>query len=134
MKSLKNFDFGTAGAKSTYDWEKLLDGGTYQVEKGVDFECETSTFTTLARSRAQVRSKNLKIKVLEDEITVVLRAEPMTPEQAATMQGKLAARKERAAAKKAEKKAGGQATEEAAPEADDAPPAAPAKGKRGKAA
>lgn len=107
MKTLQKYDFKTAENRSDYPWDKILDGGIYQLEKGEgkDFECEVTTFTTLARVRAQKRNKNVKISVDAENGVVVLQATPMTADEIKANESKMAARKEKDAVKRAEKKA-----------------------------
>ncbi len=35
---------GRAGRPCVYDWDKLLDGNTWMLSRGVDYQCLTSSF------------------------------------------------------------------------------------------
>lgn len=107
MKSLEAFEFTGRGGKGSYDWSKILDGGIYKLDKGSDFECEVGTFALMARTNAARKNKNIRISQDEKAGTVVLQAYAMTDEEKQENQAKLAAQKEKAAAKRAEKRGNG---------------------------
>lgn len=75
MKVLASYEFKATVAKATYDWAKLLDGGIYQVTKGDDFECKTSTFAMMSRMRAKKLGKTVRISKVDDD-TLVIQAVP----------------------------------------------------------
>lgn len=98
MEKLKKFEFPAFGAESTYDWEKLLDGGIYKLTSGEDFNCKPVTFGSLCRGQAGKRHKTVKISTVDEGNAVVMQATEMTGEQVDAWDAKIAARK----AKKAE--------------------------------
>lgn len=74
MKTLKKFEFKSLADRATYDWEKLLDGGIYQMSAGDpdgdgkgdgDYHCKTATFATLCRTAARRRGKVVRTNVAE---------------------------------------------------------------------
>lgn len=117
MKTLKKFEFPTttSAAVSKYDWDKLFDGGIYQMEQGTDFTSDPLNFTTIARNQAQVMHKNLQIHRSKAEegkpVIVTLQATPMTDEQAAEADAKVEARKATEKARRAKAKEATPATE-----------------------
>lgn len=61
MKTLKSFEFKSAVGGSKHDWNKLLDGGIYQLEQGKDFTCKVTTMGMLIRQRAKKRGLLVKV-------------------------------------------------------------------------
>lgn len=63
MKALKSFEFkaGRGGFGSKYDWDKLFDGGIYQLTEGEDYSAKTNHF--MANIRARARKRGLAILV-----------------------------------------------------------------------
>lgn len=108
MKTLKKFEFASR-TESTYPWEKILDGGIYELKEGEDFKCKVATFSTLCRTQASKMHKTVKIGNVEGGI--VVQATKMTDEQIAEHDAKVEQRKQEKAAEKA---AGDQTTEAAA--------------------
>ena len=99
MKTLKKFEFKSFGADSEYDWDKLTDGGIYQLEAGTDYKCKDATFSTLARTAGRRRGKTVKVGSVDGGL--VIQAEDATRDQIAKWAEQDAAN----AVKKAEKKA-----------------------------
>lgn len=100
MKTRENFTFRRQVAERTHDWDKLLDGGTYQLDKGEDYDCKSETMRVMAYSQGGKRDLFVRCAIEKDKESgnecVVLQATPMTEEQ-------LEARKERAAKRAAGK-------------------------------
>lgn len=71
MKTLKSFEFkaGAVGG-SKHDWDKLFDGGIYQLEEGKDYACKTSTMKMMLRHRAKKRGLLIKVNAVEGGVVV----------------------------------------------------------------
>ena len=77
MKTLKKFDFQVGGRQeSQYDWEKMLDGGIYELEEGKDFTCKSSTFVVMAKIRAGARGQEIKTAKVEGGVVVQATSKP----------------------------------------------------------
>ena len=70
MKTLKTFEFATTGRKGSYEWDKLLDGGIYQLEHGKDFDAKPETVIALARAAAKKAGKKLKASKVEGGVVI----------------------------------------------------------------
>lgn len=71
MKTLKAFEFKAfGGAKSSYDWEAILDGKIHQLDAGADFDCKPTTFCTLARSAARKRGLVVQTGMVEGGVVI----------------------------------------------------------------
>lgn len=99
MKTLKKFDFGTAGARSTHDWETILAGGIVQLDSGTDFECKDATMSSLIRNQARKQGKTVKVRNVEGGL--VVQAEEASKEQKAEWAKADAAKKKAKATAKA---------------------------------
>lgn len=78
-KVLDTFEFPHGGRKGLdYDFDNLLDGQIYQLERGVDFDMETTADTFLgALSRyANARSLRVSKHISDDKNTVTVRVKP----------------------------------------------------------
>lgn len=82
MKALKSFDFGSSN-RGSYDWDKILDGGIYELIQGQDYECTSSTMQTMSRNQAKARNKGVRISKNADETGLVVQAYDASPEQIA---------------------------------------------------
>lgn len=114
MKTLKKFEFPTPAARSTYDWDKFLDGGIYQLEAGKDYDCKDQTFRMMAYKQAAKAHKNVQVAAVEGGL--VIKATPMTPAEVKAYDKKVADKK---AEKEAAKAAGGEAADEGEGEGDE---------------
>lgn len=78
-KVLDTFEFPHGGRKGLdYDFEPLLDGQIHQLEKGVDFDMETTADTFLGALSRAANAKNLRVNkhVSDDKNVVTIRARP----------------------------------------------------------
>lgn len=73
MKTLKAFDFRTS-TRSRYDWDRLLDGGVYQLIEGDDIAGKLGNFVVLAARQAAKRGKTLRRQKTEDGKGLVIQA------------------------------------------------------------
>lgn len=69
MKTLTSHTFTRAARESSYEWDKMLDGGIYQLEQGdgKDYECKTLTFCSLIRAAAKKRNKSVRTQAVTDD-------------------------------------------------------------------
>jgi hypothetical protein len=81
MKSLESFEFTAPVGKAEYEWDKLLDGGIYQLAEGDDYHCKTATFRVMAAKQA--RKKGNIVRVNKVEGGLVIQAVEATAEQLA---------------------------------------------------
>lgn len=99
MKTLKKFEFKQSVGKALYDWDKLLDGGIYELSKGEgkDFTCNTQTIRMMAYKQAEKRGLGVRVHVIDGEEietpTVTLQAYEMTAEEKEEKQKNREARK-----------------------------------------
>ena len=70
MKTLKKFEFKEFGGRSTYDWDKWLDGGIYQLEEGSDYTCKTQTLRMLAAKQARRLGKTVRTAKVENGLVI----------------------------------------------------------------
>jgi len=78
-KVLDTFEFPHGGRKGMdYDFDNLLDGQIYQLERGVDFDMETTADTFLGALSRYANQKSLRVNkhVSEDKNTVTIRVRP----------------------------------------------------------
>lgn len=68
-KVLKAFPAGCKG-HGRYPWNEWLDGRTWELKRGVDFECSTISFRTSAYAMARKRSQQLRSVISDDAITL----------------------------------------------------------------
>jgi hypothetical protein len=130
MKAIKKFEFPTStggAAQSKYDWNKLFDGGIYQLTHGEDVTSDPHNFRMLLQKQAEASHKNVKVHISKDTPAIItLQASPMTDEEAAEADARVANRKDAEKArrlKKAEAKKASATTPETVSEA--APVATP---------
>lgn len=86
-KVLDTFEFPHGGRKGLdFDFDPLLDGQIHQLEKGVDFDMETTADTFLGALSRAANAKNLRVNkhVSEDKNTVTIRARPKKEKKEAT--------------------------------------------------
>jgi hypothetical protein len=83
MKKLTEFQFNEFAEK--YDWETLLDGGIYELIKGVDFTCKPATFRHLFLAHAREAGLIGRSSVKGEK--VVVRAIRKVPERNGTVRG-----------------------------------------------
>lgn len=65
------------GGKAIYDWDTILNGNTWALTKGEDFECSVDGFRSAARNAATKRNVAIRTKIEGD--TVIVMAEGMLP-------------------------------------------------------
>lgn len=103
MKKLKKFDFkpvASFGAQqSKYDWNTLLDGGTYELEVA-DLKHTQPKFIGLLRWKAKLRGQEVQYNKTA-EGGVVIKAGPADESKAAEFKEHLANKKAEAKARKA---------------------------------
>lgn len=78
-KVLETFEFPHGGRKGLdYDFDSLLDGQIYQLERGVDFDMATTADAFLGALSRYANGKNLRVNkhVSEDKNTVTIRVRP----------------------------------------------------------
>lgn len=78
-KVLETFEFPHGGRRGLeYDFEPLVDGQIHQLERGVDFDMETTADTFLGALSRYANGRNLRVNkhVSEDKNTVTIRARP----------------------------------------------------------
>jgi hypothetical protein len=74
MQEIAVYDWNkNKGRKPKYDWDKILDGGIYRMQEGVDFECSRTAFRTLAFTTARKRGLYVRIR-FEGENALVLQS------------------------------------------------------------
>jgi hypothetical protein len=75
-EKLDDFDWGdepkVRGQKYPYD--EWLDGDTWVLEEGDDFDCKMSTMLTLLREQANKRSLKLDYRKNDDTRVLIIRA------------------------------------------------------------
>jgi hypothetical protein len=101
MKTLKKFEFKQV-AQSKYPWDKILDGGIYELSEGTDFDCSTRNMTGKVRSAARKKYKTVKLSASETAKTITLQATDMDAEQRASEDARRAGVKARKAERNAE--------------------------------
>lgn len=73
MKTLESFEFARSAARSTYDWDTILNGNINVLEAGKDFTCKAGTLKM--RARAVAKKNGLKVKLSSDKDgNVILKA------------------------------------------------------------
>lgn len=72
MKEVKDFAFEDS-SRNKYDWDTILNGKVWKLEKGKDFKCSTKSMAALAKMTA--KSRNINVKMQIDGEDVVLKAE-----------------------------------------------------------
>lgn len=78
-KVLDTFEFPHGGRKGMdIDFDQWLDGSIYQLEKGVDWDMETSADTFLGALSRAANAKGLRVNkhVSDDKTVVTIRARP----------------------------------------------------------
>jgi hypothetical protein len=60
-------EFPAAPGQGRYDWNALLDGSTWELIGGQDFNGKATTFATNARHQATKRSGKVRIRHFRDE-------------------------------------------------------------------
>lgn len=76
MKELKEFAF-VKGGRRIRDWDKLLDGGIYLLESGVDFKCKATSMRSVASAVAKNRGKKLRATIKPDGNVVIQAYDPV---------------------------------------------------------
>ena len=74
MQEVSHFRFPTnTGGKSKYDWDTILNGKTWELSQGVDFEMAPRTF--VAHVHGTAKRRGLKARThTKDERTIIVRA------------------------------------------------------------
>jgi len=74
MQEVSHFRFPTnTGGKSKYDWDTILNGKTWELSQGEDFEMEPRTF--VAHVHGTAKRRGLKARThTKDERTIIVRA------------------------------------------------------------
>ena len=67
-ETLESFDFNGSGRRSTYPWDKWLDGQIWQLKIGEDFTCKVGSFQKAAGTQARKRGLRLRTAVSGDHI------------------------------------------------------------------
>lgn len=71
MKALSTFTFSRSTTReSKYDWNKLLDGGIYQLTEGDDYTCKPETMITIARTAAKKRGLTIKAQKVDGGLVI----------------------------------------------------------------
>ena len=63
---IDNFDFNAS--KTTYDWNSWFDGSVWQLVRGKDFACKTSSMRSIIFGRAIARELQVTTSVKGDTI------------------------------------------------------------------
>jgi hypothetical protein len=73
VRKLKSYQFRGRGAvkapETTIDWDKVLDGGVYRLQGGVDYAGEARDMVSRAHSAA--RKRGLKVRVNTENSVVI---------------------------------------------------------------
>jgi hypothetical protein len=95
MKALKKFEFKETRQASKYPWDKLLDGGIYQMTQAEDFPDvgNIDHMPPKIKHAARRRYKTVKVQIDRENMTVVVQAFDMTTEQRAAEDAKRAEEK-----------------------------------------
>ena len=74
MQEVSHFRFPTnTGGKSKYDWDTILNGKTWELTQGEDFEMNPRTF--VAHVHGTAKRRGLKARThTKDERTIIVRA------------------------------------------------------------
>jgi len=82
MKTLKTFEFKQAAEafKAKHDWSKILDCQIHQLDEGVDYQCKSATFRTLASAQAKKRGMGVRINAVEGGLVLQAYVKEGTPE------------------------------------------------------
>lgn len=81
MKVLESFDFKTKDStRQKYNWDKLTDGGIYQMSPKEDYTSTTDNFGAQVRFQAALRFKKVKVSADKDGV-VTLQAFAMTGDE-----------------------------------------------------
>jgi hypothetical protein len=74
MQEVSHFRFPTnTGGKSKYDWDTILNGKTWELSQGEDFEMEPRTF--VAHVHGTAKRRGLKARThTKDARTIIVRA------------------------------------------------------------
>ncbi len=74
MQEVSHFRFPTnTGGKSKYDWDTILNGKTWELSQGEDFEMAPRTF--VAHVHGTAKRRGLKARThTKDERTIIVRA------------------------------------------------------------
>ena len=74
MQEVSHFRFPTnTGGKSKYDWDTILNGKTWELSQGVDFDMAPRTF--VAHVHGTAKRRGLKARThTKDERTIIVRA------------------------------------------------------------
>ena len=85
MQEVSHFRFPTnTGGKSKYDWDTILNGKTWELSQGVDFEMAPRTF--VAHVHGTAKRRGLKARThTKDERTIIVRAYKEKIEDSATL-------------------------------------------------
>lgn len=68
---LDSYDWGTGRTRaSKYPWEQWMDGKTYKIKKGIDFESSCSKFIQQLRQRASDYNARVNVANPDDETIV----------------------------------------------------------------
>jgi hypothetical protein len=81
MRGEKMFQFPVINRPRCYiDWDKVLDGGVYQLEAGTDYTCRQETVRRQAQRQARDRGKTVRFGKDQDG-NLVIQAEAASPAQ-----------------------------------------------------
>jgi hypothetical protein len=81
MRGEKKFQFPVIKRPQCYiDWDKVLDGGAYQLEAGTDYTCREETVRRQAQRQARDRGKTVRFGK-DKGGNLVIQAEAASEEQ-----------------------------------------------------
>jgi hypothetical protein len=63
MKVVDGFEFERRGPTRKYDWDSLLDGRVWQLDRGRDFDCLPEVFRRQAYNRATQEGKHVRVYI-----------------------------------------------------------------------
>ena len=76
MREVKQFKFArNAGGNAKYDWDKILNGKSWELKQGEDFTMQPRTF--VAHAHGTAKRRNMTVRTHVDGKTVIVRAYKM---------------------------------------------------------
>ena len=60
-----------AGGRSRYEWDTILNGNTWELNKGEDFTCATGSFRSAVIGAAKKRNLAVRTKIKGDSVIVL---------------------------------------------------------------
>jgi hypothetical protein len=75
MREVKEFQFArNTGGNAKYDWDSILNGKTWELTQGEDFEMEPRTFVAHCHGTAKRRGVKVRTHTNQKTRTVVIKA------------------------------------------------------------